>query len=127
MPLASLGGYSAALFAPFIGVLFVSRIVESSLDYSLSNTTRQALWLVTSREAKYKAKQVVDTFVVRFGDAASAGLVLIGSHFGLGARGFLAITVGLSVAWVLVAIALAREYAKRGRAEEPPAAEVAPA
>ena len=36
--------------------------MESSLDYSLSNTTRQALWLVTSRGAKYKAKQVIDAF-----------------------------------------------------------------
>ncbi|HVR03571.1 MAG TPA: translocase, partial [Polyangia bacterium] len=72
IPLASLGGYGVALASPIIGVLFVGRVMESSLDYSLSNTTRQALWLVTSREAKYKAKQVIDTFVVRAGDAVSA-------------------------------------------------------
>ena len=39
------------------------------------NTTRQALWLPTSREAKYRAKQAVDSFFVRMGDVVQAGLV----------------------------------------------------
>ena len=69
VPLASVAGYGASLAAPLIGVLMVARIAESTLDYSLSNTTRQALWLVTSPEAKYKAKQVIDTFVMRAGDS----------------------------------------------------------
>jgi AAA family ATP:ADP antiporter len=72
VPLASVIGYGTALVMPILGVLVVSRVVESTLDYTLSNTTRQTLWLVTSREAKYKAKQVVDTFVMRAGDAFSS-------------------------------------------------------
>ena len=55
-----------------------ARVAESTLDYSLSNTTRQALWLVTSPEAKYKAKQVIDTFVMRAGDSLSAAARLGG-------------------------------------------------
>ena len=70
MPIASLAGYGAAFALPAIGVLFAARVFESSLDYSPFNTTRHALWLVTPRDAKYKAKQVIDTFVVRVGDAA---------------------------------------------------------
>ena len=56
-----------------------AKIAENSLDYSLSNTARQSLFLPTSREAKYKAKQAIDTFFVRFGDVASAGLVFAGT------------------------------------------------
>jgi AAA family ATP:ADP antiporter len=113
VPLSSLAGYGTALAMPLIGVLFVGRVVESTLDYSLSNTSRQALWLKTSREAKYKAKQVIDTFVMRFGDSLSAGLVFFGSHFALSARTFLAVNVALSLTWVGIAVVLGREYARR--------------
>jgi AAA family ATP:ADP antiporter len=113
VPLASVGGYGVALLAPVVSVLFASRVVESSVDYSLSNTTRQALWLVTSDEKKYKAKQVVDTFVVRAGDAISAGLVWVGATLLLGPRHFLALNLGFSLLWVVLAVALGRQYARR--------------
>jgi AAA family ATP:ADP antiporter len=115
VPLASIAGYGASLVAPLIGVLFVGRVAESTLDYSLSNTTRQALWLVTPREAKYKAKQVVDTFVMRAGDSMSAALVWFGSRAALSARSFLAVNVALSVTWASLTIVLGREYVARGR------------
>jgi len=69
--------------------------------------------LKTSREAKYKAKQVVDTFVMRFGDSLSAGVVFFGSRAALSSRAFLGINVCLSIAWTVVAIVLGREYARR--------------
>ena len=114
--LASLGGYGVAAIAPVIGVLFAGRVIESSLDYSLSNTIRQMLWLPTSREAKYKAKQVVDTFVVRAGDAFSAGLVWIGAMFAIRPHTFIVLNVGLAALWVLTAWYLGREYARRSEA-----------
>jgi AAA family ATP:ADP antiporter len=113
MPAASLLGYGAALVSPVLSVLFVARVVESSLDYSLSNTTRQALWLVTSRDDKYKAKQVIDTFIVRAGDAVSAGVVWFGSHAKLPPQGFLAINVALSLTWLVIAWQLGRNYTSR--------------
>jgi AAA family ATP:ADP antiporter len=120
IPLASLAGYAAALAFPALMVLFVARAAESGLDYSLSNTTRQALWLVTSRDAKYKAKQVIDAFVVRFGDAASAGLVWLGvqEHFAL--TTFLSVNLVLSALWLGVAVLLGRSYARRLTPEKTP-------
>jgi AAA family ATP:ADP antiporter len=119
MPIASLAGYSAAFAAPLLGVLTVARVAESSLDYSLSNTTRQALWLSTTRAAKYKAKQVIDTFVVRAGDVLSAALVWIGSTSSWSPRGFLQANVALSVTWLGLALLLGGVYARRtGTASE---------
>jgi AAA family ATP:ADP antiporter len=115
-PLVSLGGYGAALIAPVIGVVFATRVAESTLDYSLSNTVRQALWLVTSREAKYKAKQVIDSFVWRAGDTLSAAVVWTGTHFAMGLRGFLAVNVLVAIAWAAVAVFAGREYARRREA-----------
>jgi AAA family ATP:ADP antiporter len=110
IPLASLAGYSMALAGPVLGVMFAARVVESSLDYSLSNTSRQAVWLLTSREAKYKAKQVIDTFVVRAGDVMSAALVWMGARVGLRPTGFIGANAFLSLIWLGLAVLLGRSY-----------------
>ena len=60
------------------------KVADNSLDYSLGNTTKQALWLPTSREAKYKAKQAVDSFCMRAGDVVQAGVVYAGELAGDG-------------------------------------------
>ena len=66
-----------------------AKTAENSTDYSVMNTARQVLWLPTSREEKYKAKQALDTFFVRTGDVLSAPLVFAGTHWLiLGVSGF---------------------------------------
>lgn len=119
VPLASLGGYGAAFVAPVVDVLLVTRVAESTLDYSLSNTVRQALWLVTPREAKYKAKQVVDTFVWRAGDTVSAAFVWLGVHLGASPREFIAVNIVAAAAWVAIALLAGRAYVTRARVTPP--------
>ena len=53
------------------------KAMENGTDYSLMNTTKAALFLITPREEKYKAKAAIDTFFVRGGDALAA---LVGVH-----------------------------------------------
>src|SRR5262245_4709958 len=60
-PIVALSGYLIMLQAPSITFMAYFKVADNSLDYSLGNTTKQALWLPTSREAKYKAKQAVDS------------------------------------------------------------------
>ena len=75
-----------------------AKLAENSVDYSLQNTTRNALYLPTSREAKYKAKQANDTFFVRFGDVVSAGMVFAGTTWlGFAPRQFALVNVVLIV------------------------------
>jgi AAA family ATP:ADP antiporter len=119
VPLVSLAGYGATFIVPVIGILFATRVAESTLDYSLSNTVRQALWLVTSREAKYKAKQVVDSFVWRAGDTLSAAVVWTGTHFAVGLRSFVAFNVLAAIAWVAIAFAAGKGYARRREVMSP--------
>jgi AAA family ATP:ADP antiporter len=113
VPLASLGGYGMTLVVPLLGVLATGRVLEGALDYSLSNTAQQTLWLVTARAAKYRAKQVIDSFFKRAGDTASAAVVGIGAHFALSTRSFVAINVALTIAWAALAVVVSRRYAAR--------------
>jgi AAA family ATP:ADP antiporter len=78
------------------------KVADNSIDYSLGNTTKQALWLPTSREAKYKAKQAVDSFFVRAGDVIQAGVVFGGERLLLTVPGFAAINLVLVGAWLAV-------------------------
>ena len=115
IPIVSLISYGTLAFVPVLGVIFVAKVAENSLDYSLQNTARHALWLVTTREAKYKVKQVVDSFFVRIGDVASSGVVFAATAIGLSLSGFVAVNATLAVGWLVVLTFLAREHKKRAK------------
>jgi hypothetical protein len=73
LPVIALANYSLIAVAPILAVVRVGKILENSTDYSIQNTLRQALFLPTTREAKYKAKAAIDTFFTRTGDVVSPG------------------------------------------------------
>jgi AAA family ATP:ADP antiporter len=75
------------------------KVFDNSLDYSLGNTAKQALWLPTSRVAKYKAKQAVDAFFMRAGDVLSAGLVFVGETLAFTVPAFAVVNIVLTGAW----------------------------
>lgn len=108
-PIVALSGYLLMLRAPSITAMGYLKVADNSIDYSLGNTTKQALWLPTSREAKYKAKQAVDSFFVRMGDVVQAGLVFLGEWLKFAVPAFAAINVVLAGAWIGVVTLLNRQ------------------
>jgi AAA family ATP:ADP antiporter len=102
----------------------IVKVADNSIDYSLGNTTKQALWLNTSREAKYKAKQAVDSFFVRSGDVIQATIVFIGERLAFAVPAFAAINVALTCVWLVVVamlnVTLARKTAAVTPAAPPP-------
>jgi ATP:ADP antiporter, AAA family len=126
LPLVALGAYTTLAFVPLLAIIRGVKITENALDYSLNNTARQTLFLPTSREAKYKAKQAVDTFFVRFGDVLSAGLVFAGTTWlAFTPRSFAMVNVALVVLWLGIAFALGRAFTRRTAEAAPEAAPAA--
>jgi len=115
-PFVALAGYLMMLRAPSIGTMGMFKVADNSLDYSLGNTTKQALWLPTSREAKYKAKQAVDSFFVRMGDVLQAALVFIGERMAFAVPAFAAVVLVLVGAWLGVVALLNRQL--RAKADQ---------
>jgi AAA family ATP:ADP antiporter len=107
-PLIAGAGYLFMLRAPSFDAMRALKTLDNALDYSLGNTTKQALWLPTSRQAKYKAKQAVDSFCVRSGDVIQAGIVFAGERAAFGIPAFAALNVALTAGWLLVGSALNR-------------------
>jgi AAA family ATP:ADP antiporter len=124
MPAVSLAGYSMLAVVPQLSLIFAAKVAENSLDYSLQNTARHALWLLPSREAKYKVKQIVDTFLVRAGDVMSAIVVWIGVRMGFRTVHFLMGNLVLIGIWMLVLVVLGREHLRRSREQEESGASV---
>jgi ATP:ADP antiporter, AAA family len=113
LPFVALGGYGLIAAGAGLAVIRWAKIAENATDYSVMNTARQLVWLPTSRDEKYKAKQAIDTFFVRTGDVLVAGLVLVGTRWlELGARGFAITNLVLIAAWLAVAFVLLREYGR---------------
>jgi AAA family ATP:ADP antiporter len=111
LPAVALLGYGAMALAPILPFIRGVKIAENSLDYSLQNTTRNALYLPTSREAKYKAKQANDTFFVRFGDVLSAGLVFAGTTWlSFAPKQFAITNAVLVVIWLVLAVWIGRRF-----------------
>jgi AAA family ATP:ADP antiporter len=124
LPGVALFEYGSYLVAPILSIFTVAKVCESSLEYSLQNTARQALFLVSSRVEKYVGKTVIDTVVVRAGDALTALLVLAGSRAAISTQAFAALNLVLVTVWIIAVFAIGREYRRRsGESEELLAAE----
>ena len=114
VPLLMVGGYALFALAPTFMVLVWVYAVRRVADYGITRPCRDSLFTVVSREEKYQAKSLIDTFAYRGGDALSASLykALVG---GLGAGpaaiGWLGAVV--SAAWALLALALGRGFQQR--------------
>lgn len=113
LPLISLGGYSLIGLGAALSVVSYVKAAENGTDYSLMNTTRHALFLITSREEKYKAKAAIDTFFHRAGDVLSGVLVLIGTtYFALNIQKAAVFNIFVVILWIFIGVLIAREHKK---------------
>lgn len=114
-PFVALVGYVGMLRAPSFEFIRWLKIADNSIDYSLGNTTKQALWLPTSREAKYKAKQAVDSFCVRAGDVLQAGIVYSGELASFAIGTFAVLNIFFVLCWLGVVRGLHRTLHERAQ------------
>ena len=110
--MVSLAAYGTSAFQPVLDVVRGVKTAENSNDYSTNNTIRAALFLITSREVKYKAKAAIDTFFARAGDALHALVVFIGQGLSLALPAFAIINVVFISVWLLVCGGIVKEHKK---------------
>jgi ATP:ADP antiporter, AAA family len=119
LPVLAFMGYTVLAFIPVLALVRLVKIAENATDYSIQNTVRNVLFLPTSRDEKYKAKQAIDSFFWRAGDVLSALLVFVGiTMLGFGTSAFARANLVLTCVWLLLAFAVGREYTRKSRALE---------
>ncbi|MFQ6038000.1 MAG: hypothetical protein ACE5LV_05210, partial [Candidatus Aminicenantales bacterium] len=113
LPFIAFGGYIFIGMGATFAIVKWTKVAENSTDYSLMNTVKQALFLITSREAKYKAKAAIDTFFVRAGDVLHALTVFVGTtYLAFRLENFARINVVVAVIWLLLTFLTIREHKK---------------
>ncbi len=118
----TVAGYAVAGFVPVFTLLYWFKIVENSVDYSVMNTTRQALFLPTGYREKFEGKSTIDTLFWRGGDLIQAAVVHFGANvLGWGIAEFALFNAGLTVLWVVLAKRVAAGYRRRLEAQHDPA------
>lgn len=113
LPGLSVIGFVALALHPLVAVVIVFQVLRRGINYGLNRPAKEMLFTVLGREAKYKAKNFIDTFVFRAGDAAGAQLVYLLQAAGAGYAGIAAGCAAIAALWSAVALRLGRAY--RGR------------
>ena len=114
LPVLALGGYALISFGATLVLVRWVKSLENGTDYSLQNTTKAALFLVTKREEKYKAKAAIDTFFVRGGDTLSALAVLAGTQLlGLRIERYALLNVAVIAVLLVICLKIIPAYGKR--------------
>lgn len=111
LPLVTLVGFAALAFAPTLVVLVGFQSVRRAANFAIAKPAREILFTVIGVEAKYKAKNVLDTVVYRGGDMASGWAFAGLRGVGLDLPAIATLTVPLAGLWIWLAWRLGRRQA----------------
>src|SRR5207302_114349 len=100
VPLIMTAGYALFALAPVFAVLVLVYAVRRVADYAITRPCRDSLFTVVSREEKYQAKSLIDTFAYRGGDALSGSLSKgLAGGLGAGPTAIGWLGAGISALW----------------------------
>lgn len=108
LPAAGMAAFAAIAMWPTLAVLVAAQSLRRAVDYALSRPAREVLFTVLTREAKYKAKSVIETVVYRGGDALSGWLAAMAASTGIGFGGVALLWLAPSAGWAVLSAWLAR-------------------
>lgn len=114
MPVLVALGILALVAAPVLIVLAVFQVGRRVGNYAITRPSREMLFTVLDREARFKAKPVIDVVIYRGGDVMTAWLfTLLADKAGLGLTGIAMVIGGIAAAWAMIAVWLGRAYRLR--------------
>ena len=117
-PLIMLLAFVVVAISPSLFVIQALQVVRRVSQYAIARPSREMCFTVVEQSSRYKAKNVIDTVVYRFGDVSSAWMQagLRAAGFGLG--GAVALGIGACIAWGGVARYAGRRYEQIRKEQE---------
>jgi AAA family ATP:ADP antiporter len=109
-PILMLFACIALAFAPTFFVVQSARALQRISQYGIARPSREVLFTVLDQQSKYKAKNVIDTSVYRFGDLTAAWLQAGLRSLGTGFFAIIGFGIAVSAAWGLSALVIGRRY-----------------
>jgi AAA family ATP:ADP antiporter len=112
LPAMSVLGFGAIGASAIFTTVAVFTVLRRATNFAIMNPAMEVLFTVVKREDKYKAKNVIETFVYRGGDQLSAWAYAGLAALGLGLAGISWVAVPVSGLWVLLGLWLGRRQAE---------------
>jgi ATP:ADP antiporter, AAA family len=109
-PIIMAAACCGVIMAPTFFMVQTARALQRITQYAIARPSREVLFTVLDQQSKYKAKNVIDTVVYRFGDLTAAWMQAGLRAAGLGLIGAVTLGIGVSAVWGFVAAALGRRY-----------------
>lgn len=111
LPLLSIVGFALLAISPTFAIIAGFQVLRRSLTFGFSKPTSDMLYSVVSPEAKYKAKNFIDTTIYRGWDVVSSWTVRFMA--GLGLSGVSLVCVPIAVVWTMIVVWIGKEYRRR--------------
>jgi AAA family ATP:ADP antiporter len=117
LPLLTMIGFGALVFAPTLSAIAVFQVLRRASDYAIARPTREILFTVVPREDRFKAKSFIDTFVYRLGDQLGAWGVAGLRALGAGATELALVAIPIALLWLINALWLGRRQEARAASQ----------
>jgi AAA family ATP:ADP antiporter len=111
LPIVSIAAFSLLAMNPVFIVMAALQVLRRSITFGLTKPTNDMLYAVVSPEAKYKAKNFIETAVYRGSDLVSTWTIRALS--GIGITGIALICIPIAAIWTLLVLHIGREYKRR--------------
>ena len=111
LPILSVIGFALLAINPTFVVIVGFQILRRALGFGFSKPTSDMLYSIVSPEAKYKAKNFIDTTIYRGWDVVSTWT--ISTIGGIGLSGVALLCVPVAFIWMAIARWIGREYRRR--------------
>ena len=116
IPVLICAGLIIVAISPFLGVVVALQVIRRAGNYAVTRPAREVLFTRVDREARFKAKPVIDIVAYRGGDMLMAWLFTgLTQGLGLGLAAVAAVGAGIAALWSIVGIYLGRWF-ERGEA-----------
>jgi len=109
-PIIMVFAFLGLAISPSLFMIQLLQVVRRVAQYAIARPSREICFTVVEQSSRYKAKNVIDTAVYRFGDLSSAWMQTGLRAAGFGFQGAIALGIGASVAWGVVGSLLGRRY-----------------
>ena len=113
LPMAILAGSTGFLVLPILWTGSLLNTSDNGFSYSINQSAKEALYVPTSQEEKYKAKAFIDMFVQRFAKAVavvvSLGITAVFQDFS-SVRWLSLFTIAVIALWLVAARYAGRRF-----------------
>ena len=111
IPLVHLIAGAALTIAPSLRSGATAFLLFKALDYSLFRAAKEILYIPLSFDARYRAKQVIDSFGYRFAKGGSAGVItVIGFAMAIPGAAFSITAMVMAILWSGIVLNLTKQY-----------------